>query len=196
MKKKEIVEDGVTSKDIEEVETKTKEYNFLEALQNLSKEDYAHLQPQQVAQQQTVPQVDFMQQYEQVSQFIDEPLVAQQGLTWQEKLANRPRKPTVAEIIAEGDARKAQQNTQVDNTKVSNYNDARLFNPNVRNKTDKEIDEAFDRNEYNYCINTMLEALKNLQFDIIKNKGIPISEDVYLEIWLDSDTGKLENWTD
>ncbi len=40
-------------------------------------------------------------------------------------------------------------------------------------KTDKEIDEAFDRNEYNYCINTMLEALKNLQFDIIKNKGIP-----------------------
>lgn len=63
-------------------------------------------------------------------------------------------------------------------------------------KTDKEIDEAFDRNEYNYCINTMLEALKNLQFDIIKNKGIPISEDVYLEIWLDSDTGKLENWTD
>ena len=42
----------------------------------------------------------------------------------------------------------------------------------------------------------MLEALKNLQFDIIKNKGIPISEDVYLEIWLDSDTGKLENWTD
>ena len=68
--KKETVEDGVTSKDIEEVETKTKEYNFLEGLQ---KEDYSHLQPQQVAQQQTVPQVDFMQQYEQVSQFIDQP---------------------------------------------------------------------------------------------------------------------------
>lgn len=62
-------------------------------------------------------------------------------------------------------------------------------------KTDKEIDEAFDRNEYNYCINTMLEALKKLQFDIIKNKGIPISEDVYLEIWQDSETGKLENLT-
>ena len=66
-------------KDVEEVETKTKEYNFLEALQNLSKEDYSHLQPEQVAQQQTVPQVDFNQQYEQVSQFIDEPLVVQQG---------------------------------------------------------------------------------------------------------------------
>lgn len=64
-------------KDIVEVEQKTKEYNFLEELQ---KEDYSHLQPQQVAQQQTVPQVDFMQQYEQVSQFIDEPLVAQQGI--------------------------------------------------------------------------------------------------------------------
>ena len=64
-------------KDIVEVEQKTKEYNFLEELQ---KEDYSHLQPQQVAQQQTVPQVDFMQQYEQVSQFIDEPLVAQQGM--------------------------------------------------------------------------------------------------------------------
>ena len=99
-------------KDIVEVEQKTKEYNFLEELQ---KEDYSHLQPQQVAQQQTVPQVDFMQQYEQVSQFIDEPLVAQQGLTWQEKLANRPRKPTVAEIIAEGDARKTQQRVQTDN---------------------------------------------------------------------------------
>ena len=57
-------------KDIVEVEQKTKEYNFLEELQ---KEDYSHLQPQQVAQQQTVPQVDFMQQYEQVSQFIDQP---------------------------------------------------------------------------------------------------------------------------
>ena len=84
-------------KDIVEVEQKTKEYNFLEELQ---KEDYSHLQPQQVAQQQTVPQVDFMQQYEQVSQFIDEPLVAQQGLTWQEKLANRPRKPTGASYLA------------------------------------------------------------------------------------------------
>ena len=102
-------------KDVEEVETKTKEYNFLEALQNLQQEDYSHLQPEQVAQQQIVPQVDFNQQYEQVSQFIDEPLVAQQGLTWQEKLANRPRKPTVAEIIAEGDARKVQQRVQTDN---------------------------------------------------------------------------------
>ena len=110
--KKETVEDGVTSKDVAEVEQKTKEYNFLEELQ---KEDYSHLQPEQVAQQQIVPQVDFNQQYEQVSQFIDEPLVAQQGLTWQEKLANRPKKPTVAEIIAEGDARKAQQRAQTDN---------------------------------------------------------------------------------
>ena len=62
-------------KDVEEVETKTKEYNFLEELQ---KEDYSHLQPEQVAQQQTIPQVDFNQQFEQVSQFIDNP-VAQQG---------------------------------------------------------------------------------------------------------------------
>ena len=80
--KKETVKDGVTSKDIVEVEQKTKEYNFLEELQ---KEDYSHLQPQQVAQQQTVPQVDFMQQYEQVSQFIDEPLVAQQGMQFKKK---------------------------------------------------------------------------------------------------------------
>jgi len=104
-------------KDVEEVETKTKEYNFLEALQNLSREDYAHLQPEQVAQQQIVPQVDFNQQFEQVSQFIDNP-VAQQGLTWQEKLANRPKKPTVAEIIAEGDARKEENTIKRDNTSV------------------------------------------------------------------------------
>lgn len=62
-------------KDVAEVEQKTKEYNFLEELQ---KEDYSYLQPQQVAQQQALPQVDFNQQYEQVSQFIDQPL-AQQG---------------------------------------------------------------------------------------------------------------------
>jgi hypothetical protein len=31
-------------------------------------------------------------------------------------------------------------------------------------------------------------------FDIIKNKGIPISENVYLETWIESN-GKIKNWT-
>lgn len=113
----ESVEEETTEKidkEVAEVGQKTKEYNFLEELQ---KQDYSHLQPEQVAQQQIVPQVDFNQQFEQVSQFIDQPL-AQQGGSWQEKLANRTKKPTIAEIIAEGDARKTQQRVQADNTSV------------------------------------------------------------------------------
>lgn len=66
----------------EEVDVETekveKESNFLKELENLQKEEYTHLQPEQ-RQQQALPQVDFMQQYEQVSQFIDNPQVAQQG---------------------------------------------------------------------------------------------------------------------
>ncbi len=47
------------------------------------------------------------------------------------------------------------------------------------------IDEYWERDEYNYCVNTILNALKKLKFDIIKDKGKPISEDIYIEIWFD-----------
>jgi hypothetical protein len=56
------------------------------------------------------------------------------------------------------------------------------------------IDKYWDKDEYNYCINNVFKALQKLTFDIIKDKGKPISEDVYFEIWFDS-RRKIENWT-
>ena len=50
------------------------------------------------------------------------------------------------------------------------------------------------KREYNFCINSMKKALKKLQFDIIKRKGIPIEEKINIEIWFNED-GTIENWT-
>jgi len=58
-----------------------------------------------------------------------------------------------------------------------------------------EIDEMWDRKEYNFCIKNILKGLKNLEFDIIKRKGKRISEKIYLELWYEEKTGNLENWT-
>lgn len=60
--------------------------------------------------------------------------------------------------------------------------------------SEKEIEDFFDKNEYNYCIKKLENALKDLKLDIIKDKGKPISEDIYIEIW-QKENGKLENWT-
>lgn len=57
------------------------------------------------------------------------------------------------------------------------------------------IDKYWERNEYNYCINTIFNSLNKLKFDIIKEKGKPISEEIYIEIWFDEKKGKIENWT-
>ena len=36
-----------------------------------------------------------------------------------------------------------------------------------------------------------MTALKNLKFDIIMDKGKPIPEDIYIEIWVE-DNGEIE----
>lgn len=60
--------------------------------------------------------------------------------------------------------------------------------------TDEEIEKYYEKDEYNFCIEKMFNALKSLKFDIIKDKGIPISEDIYIETWIEGN-GKIENWT-
>lgn len=60
--------------------------------------------------------------------------------------------------------------------------------------TAQEINKYHERDEYNFCINNIFTALKSLKFDIIKDKGKPISEDIYIQIWVE-DNGKIENWT-
>lgn len=61
-------------------------------------------------------------------------------------------------------------------------------------QTQSEIEDFWDLKEYSYCIENLKTAFKKLKFDIIKDKGIPIEEDVYLEIWFEDD-GTIENWT-
>jgi len=61
--------------------------------------------------------------------------------------------------------------------------------------SDAEIQRYYDPEEYDFCIGKMYNSLKTLKFDIIKDKGVPIAEDIYIEIWVE-DNGKLENWTD
>ncbi|MGB5988420.1 MAG: hypothetical protein WBG43_01570 [Marinifilaceae bacterium] len=61
--------------------------------------------------------------------------------------------------------------------------------------SDEEIKKYYEQDEYNYCINKMFNALKDLKFDIIKDKGIPVSEEIYIEIWIE-DNGIIKNWTD
>ena len=60
--------------------------------------------------------------------------------------------------------------------------------------SDEELEKYFEKDEYIFCINKVLNALQSLKFDIIKDKGKPIPEDIYIEIWVE-ENGKLKNWT-
>ena len=62
-------------------------------------------------------------------------------------------------------------------------------------KTGTIVENYYEQDEFNFCITKMLNALKDLKFDIIKDKGIPISEEIYIEIWIE-DNWKVKNWTD
>jgi hypothetical protein len=61
-------------------------------------------------------------------------------------------------------------------------------------KSADEISDDDDKKEYLFCTGAILKVLKKLQFDIIKDKGKPIAENVYLEIWVE-DNWKIKNWT-
>ena len=64
----------------------------------------------------------------------------------------------------------------------------------VEYQTKAEIKEFWDRREFNFCIRKLKRGLKELRFDILKRKGQPIEEDIYVEIWFEDD-GTIENWT-
>jgi hypothetical protein len=58
---------------------------------------------------------------------------------------------------------------------------------------DEKVAEEWQTDETKYCIKTVFDALKKLRFDVIKDKGKPFAEDIYIQIWIDD--GKIENWT-
>lgn len=76
------------------------------------------------------------------------------------------------------------------NGKISDVNKSDCQTKNDWKDLDKE-----DRKNYNYCIKSIRRALRSLKFDIIKQNGVKVSEKVYIEIWYEESTGKLENWT-
>jgi hypothetical protein len=49
-------------------------------------------------------------------------------------------------------------------------------------RDEEEINKYYDKDEYQFCTKKIENSLVNLKFDILKNKGKPISEDVYIEI--------------
>jgi hypothetical protein len=55
-------------------------------------------------------------------------------------------------------------------------------------------DTPIEDNEENYCVNKVYNALKDLKFDVIKDKGMPIMEEIFIEIWQE-DNGRIKNWT-
>jgi hypothetical protein len=63
------------------------------------------------------------------------------------------------------------------------------------NYTKEEIQDWYDTEEYKYCTRKIYDSIKSLKFDIIKDKGLPIAENIYIEIFVDED-GKIENWTE
>ena len=63
-------------------------------------------------------------------------------------------------------------------------------------QTEQLIETYWDsKKEYNFCIQSIKKALSKLQFDILKRKGKPTKEKVFIEIWFNDD-GTIENWTD
>jgi hypothetical protein len=63
------------------------------------------------------------------------------------------------------------------------------------NLSKEDIDKFYEKDEYRHCIRSMQKALKCLKFDVIKRRGKPIEEYVYIEIWFEDD-GSIENWSD
>ena len=62
-------------------------------------------------------------------------------------------------------------------------------------QTEELVKEYWDtKREYNYCVKSVKKALSKLQFDILKRKGEPTEEKVFIEIWFKED-GTIENRT-
>lgn len=60
--------------------------------------------------------------------------------------------------------------------------------------SDEEKIDPDEVKETETCKALIFDAIRKLQFDIIKDKGKPMAENVYLEVWIESN-GKTENWT-
>ncbi len=50
---------------------------------------------------------------------------------------------------------------------------------------EEEIKDFWELGEYNYCIRSIKDGLKDLKFDIIKVRGKKVEEEIYLELWYD-----------
>jgi hypothetical protein len=51
---------------------------------------------------------------------------------------------------------------------------------------------AFKPKDYKYCIKTLFNSLRSFRFDFIKKKGKRISENIYLDLFYNTEEKKLE----
>lgn len=54
------------------------------------------------------------------------------------------------------------------------------------------IEFYWDKWEYDSCITTIRRSLNNLKFDILKDKGKPISENIYIGLWYDTKKRRIQ----
>lgn len=59
---------------------------------------------------------------------------------------------------------------------------------------DEDAEKYLKKGECKFCTDKIFNAVKDMKFDILKEQGKPVSEDIFMEIWIE-DNGKIENWT-
>lgn len=57
----------------------------------------------------------------------------------------------------------------------------------------EEIAEYWEMEEYDYCCSTVLQAVRDMHFDILRDKGKPAAENIYVRIFITT-KGEIENW--
>lgn len=57
----------------------------------------------------------------------------------------------------------------------------------------EEIAEYWEMEEFDYCCSTVLQAVRDMHFDILRDKGKPTAENIYVRIFITT-KGEIENW--
>lgn len=76
--------------------------------------------------------------------------------------------------------------------------DGRIADVFMSDYNTKELIKGYlgTKKEFKHCIKSVKKAISDdLKFDILKQKGEPIEDYIYLEIWFNED-GTIENWSD
>jgi len=135
-------------------------------------------------------------EYETVLEFSSGNLVKQEEVHNYQKIPkaiNRIDKDKVSDILFKKLRKQKWENDCSEKYLVTIGENGRISQVRMT-YSEKELEDLFEKDDYSYCIKKFESALSDLQFDIIKDRGKAISEDIYIQIW-EKENGKLENWT-